>query len=73
MGIRFNVIPVANSNGASMTVYEIWDKPRFFGLVAERRFQLSSSEDVEPLCAHTFIVARTGEKLRRVRNQANLR
>jgi hypothetical protein len=51
-----------------MTVYEIWDNPRLFGIIAERRFQLCTGEAVEPLCAETFVVAATGEKLCRARS-----
>ena len=66
MSKRFNAIPVLDANGDQLTVYEIWDSPRFFGLVVDKRLELCTGELVEPVCDTTFIVAATGERLTRL-------
>lgn len=65
MAVRVTPIPVTNANGDELTVYEIWDT-YFFGLIAERRFELETEERVEELDRDNFVVMRTGEKLTRV-------
>ena len=66
MGKPCNAIPVIDGNGDQMTVYEIWDRTRLFGFIAERRFQLCSGEAVEPLDPGTYIVASSREILKRI-------
>ena len=65
MGVRVTPIPVTNANGAELTVYEVWET-YFFGLIAERRFQLETEERVEEFDRDNFVVMKTGEKLKRV-------
>jgi hypothetical protein len=65
VAVRVTPIPVTNANGDELTVYEIWDT-YFFGLIAERRFELETEERVEELDRDNFVVMRTGEKLTRV-------
>ncbi len=66
MGNSLNAIPVRDGNGDQLTVYEVWSKPRLFGLMADQSFKLCSGEPVEPLDESTFIIAKTGERLIRV-------
>jgi hypothetical protein len=66
VGIRFNAIPVIDGNGDKMTVYEIWDRPRLFGFIAERRLELCTGEEVAQLHDGSFVVASSREPLRRI-------
>jgi hypothetical protein len=49
-----------------MTVYEIWDRPRLFGFIADRRLELCTGEGVEELPNGSFVVASSREPLRRI-------
>lgn len=62
----YRIITVRDENGDELTVYEIWCNRSFFGLVAERRFELCSGEQVVAVDDGSFIVAFTGERLTRV-------
>ena len=64
MSAIFNAIPVEDGNGDPRIVYETWERGSFFGLVAERRFQLDTGEVVEVLCDNVFVIAATGEMLK---------
>ena len=66
VGKRFNAITVIDGNGDQMTVYEIWDKPRLFGFIADRRLELHTGEAVEELPDGSFVVASSRELLKRV-------
>jgi len=63
---RFNAITVIDGKGDQMTVYEIWDRPRLFGFIAERRLELCTGEAVEELPNGSFVVASSREPLKRV-------
>ncbi len=65
MAVRVTPIPVRNANGDELTVYEVWET-FFFGLIAERRFQLETEERVEEFDRDNFVVMKTGEKLTRI-------
>jgi hypothetical protein len=66
VGISCHAIPVIDGNGDRMTVYEIWDRPRLFGFIADRRLELCTGEGVEELPNGSFVVASSREPLRRI-------
>jgi hypothetical protein len=63
---HFKTIAVLDANGDQLTLYELRDRTRLFGLVARRRLQLCTGEAVEKK-GGGFVVLATGEKLTRVR------
>ena len=66
MSSHFHTIPVIDGNGDQLIVYEIVERRSFFGLIARKRFALCAGERVEQVDRRTFVVAATGERLRRV-------
>jgi len=64
---QFREIAVVDGNGDELTLYEIRDGTRLFGLFARKRFQLGTGEAVEK-AGRGFLVPSTGEKLTLVRN-----
>ena len=59
---HFREIAVVDGNGDELTLYEIRDGTRMFGLLPKTRFQLGTGEHVERR-GRGFIVPSTGEKL----------
>ena len=66
MTSHFKTIPVLDGNGDQLTLYEMRDRARLFGLVSRRRLQLCTGEAVVRK-GNRFVVLATGEKLTRVR------
>lgn len=66
MTSKFREIAVLDGNGDELTLYEIRDRARLFGLLARKRFQLGTGEAVER-AGRGFVVPSTGEKLTVVR------
>jgi hypothetical protein len=63
---HFKTIAVLDGNGDQLTLYELRDGARLFGLVARKRLQLCIGEAVERK-GNRYVVLATGEKLTRVR------
>jgi hypothetical protein len=59
-------IPVRDQKGDVLTLYEIWDRPRLFGLIADHRLELPTGEKVGELNRDHFVVVATGQHLRRI-------
>jgi hypothetical protein len=63
---HFKTIPVRDEHGDQLTIYEIRERARPFGLFAEKRLTLCTGEAVRSLGRHGFIIDATGERLTRV-------
>jgi hypothetical protein len=66
---NFRTIPVVDSNGDQLTLYEFRDRSSSFRLVPRKRFELCTGEAVRKE-GNCFVVEATGEKLARVKSSS---
>lgn len=66
MAHHVTAISVRNPKGDQLTLYEVWERSRLFGLIADYHLELPTGETVEELDENNFVVVATGERLTRI-------